>query len=74
MKKYKSPRLVTYGNVETLTQANGNGSANDFFIFTGDITGQVPGSTFGASGSGNVNATPPSIKNSLFLALEALIR
>jgi hypothetical protein len=57
MKTYTSPRLVTYGNVETLTQANGNGSANDFFIFTGAVTGQVPGSSFGASGSGNVNVT-----------------
>jgi hypothetical protein len=35
MKKYTSPRLVTYGNVETLTQANGASAASDFLIFNG---------------------------------------
>jgi hypothetical protein len=53
MKKYKSPQLVTYGNVETLTQANGNGSANDFYIFTGVVNIQVPGSSGRPAASGS---------------------
>ncbi len=54
MKKYSSPTLVSYGNVETLTQANGHGKASDFVIFTGQFNGSVPGRTFGVSGSRDV--------------------
>ncbi|NJM21130.1 MAG: lasso peptide [Richelia sp. SM1_7_0] len=47
-KAYNSPNLTAYGNIESITQAFGNGSADD----TVEINGKTfKGSDFGLSGS-----------------------
>jgi hypothetical protein len=57
MKKYSSPVLIAYGNVETLTQAVGQTSLQDFLNFNGDQLGTSQ------SQSGNVQGVNVTVTN-----------
>jgi len=67
-KEYIQPTLTTYGNVEQLTQANGNGSAADSINFAaGTPFGGATGSTqagilFGLAGSADITVLDVQVR------------